>query len=715
MLSLSLKKRFTQIPLRFSQEKSSFLDFLRGEHFSDALRNTISVIVPLVVFFAAGNKEAAIGIAATVLLICLTDLPDNRTHKIRTALSSIVVFTVTAFIVACTVKLPALAAITLVAAAFFLSMLSVFGDKMSVIGSVAIVLATVVFGIKPANPYLFTAYVAIGGIWYFLLSVIQSQISPYRSLNHAILLCLKTSTLYLREKAKYYNLDIPFDQQQTTAIKLHVAINQQHEYLRSLLLTDNLTMNIKNENGQVLLGRALLLIDLHERLNALSFDYTYIRNTMADTAALKTVHDLINLLGTEMDLIYKRSKVSSSYLIHDFNHAMFTAKRSQLDAESGNLNAAQLHIVEGLTKNLDQIAEVLEQITANVPSQKLSVEDNLGTIAYDQFVDRSAPVTRSALSFSSPVFRFSLRLAISFAITFLFLMAIGKSDYGYWTFLTIAVVSRPGFAQTKKRNIQRLEGSLSGLLVAVLLCFLISSNVVILALVAISLLGFYGTTRLNYGVSAFFVTLTVTMVLVVYTGQINHIMLSRFIYTLAGCFVSLATIFLFPIWDATRLHEMIGWAVTDSCEYLKAAVEKHSHAARDITHERLSRKLANVAIYRFSQALDNASVEPLAKRINISAMKSMRQILYKINAVITSIYLSSDQFSLDTPDQEKIGEIIGKLLNRDTAMDPVPVSDIPSAGEFKTGIENFQEKLAHLDSLSGDFRLCWQELNSGSA
>jgi uncharacterized membrane protein YccC len=709
--------RFTDIPQRLVIEKSSFFYFLRGEHFSDALRNTVSVIVPLFVFFAAGNKQAAIGIAATVLLICLTDLPDNRAHKIRTAVSSVVVFTLTALIVSLTARSPSFSAITLVACAFFLSMLGIFGEKMFVIGSVAIVLATVVFGMKPADPYLFTAYVATGGIWYFLLSIIQSLMNPYRSLNHAIIICLKTSTFYLREKAKYYNLNIPFDHHQTRAIDLHVKINQQHEYLRSLLLTDNLTMNIKNKNGQVLLGRALLLIDLHERLNSLSFDYTYIRKTLAGAAALHTVHRLINLLADEMEMIYKKSKVRTAFLLHDFDSGFFAEKRAQLDVESRILNKTQLNIVGGLAKNLDQIAEVLVQITSNVVPGKLSIENNSGTIAFEQFVDRSAPVTRSALSISSPVFRFALRLAISFAITFLFLGATGKPDYGYWTFLTIAVVSRPGFAQTKKRNTQRLQGSLSGLSVAVLLCFLISSNPLILALVAVSLLGFYSTNRLNYAVSAFFATLTVTMVLVVYNGQLNHIMLSRFIFTLAGCFVSLVTIYLFPIWDANRLHDMIGWAITDSCEYFKASVEKHTTAVRDITRERLSRKLANVAIYRFSQALDNASVEPLAKRINIEAMRSMRHILYKINAVITSVYLSPDDFRLSRADEDQVAKITAKLLDRNAVTDQIadqnyqPLAQDHNEAQLKTGMENFQEKLAHLDFLSRDFLLCWKEIN----
>jgi uncharacterized membrane protein YccC len=696
---------------RFSQKKSSSLYFLRSEHFSDALRNTIAVLVPLVVFFIAERRDAAIGIAATVLLICLTDMPDHRKGKIKTAISSILVFILTALIISYTSAFPLFSAITLVVCAFLLSMLGIFGEKMSVIGSGAIVLATVVFGLKPADPLLFTAYVAIGGTWYFLLSVVQSLINPYRSLNHAIIVCLRTSTSYLREKAKYYNLDIPFDQSQTIAIKLHVTINQQHEYLRSLLLTDNLAMNAKNENGQVLLGRALLLIDLHERLNALGFDYTYIRNSLAGTAAIKSVHRLINMLADEMEMIYKRSRVRSSFLIHNFDKLSFDEKRHRLDIESDSLNRAQLNVIEGLAKNLDQIAEVLSQITSNVLPRKSSLENNFDTISFEQFVGANTPVSRSAVSIRSPVFRFSLRLAISFVITFLFLQATGTPEYGYWIFLTVAVVSRPGFAITKKRNLQRVQGSLSGLAVAILLCFMISSNGVILTLVAISLLCFYTANRLNYAVSAFFVTLTVTMVLVVYSGQLNHIMISRLMFTLAGCVVSLGTIYLFPIWDATRLHEMIGWAVTDSCEYFRTSVEKHTHISRDITKERLSRKLANVAIYRFSQALDNASVEPMAKKINIEAMRSMRHVLYKLNAVITSIYLSPDHFRLSSADQEKIDKIIDVLLNRNTGTEIVS-ERMQEDAEIRTGIEDFQEKLVHLDSLSRDFCLYRQKLNA---
>jgi hypothetical protein len=47
---------------------STITYFFLGEYFSDALRTTITVVLPIILFFYLGNAEAAKGIGVGALL-----------------------------------------------------------------------------------------------------------------------------------------------------------------------------------------------------------------------------------------------------------------------------------------------------------------------------------------------------------------------------------------------------------------------------------------------------------------------------------------------------------------------------------------------------------------------------------------------------------------------------------------------------------------------
>jgi uncharacterized membrane protein YccC len=65
------------------------------------------------------------------------------------------------------------------------------------------------------------------------------------------------------------------------------------------------------------------------------------------------------------------------------------------------------------------------------------------------------------LSFSSTVFRHSLRLTITILIGFI----IGKAlpfQNAYWIVLTIVVIMRQGYGLTKQRTFHRIFGTILG-------------------------------------------------------------------------------------------------------------------------------------------------------------------------------------------------------------------------------------------------------------
>jgi uncharacterized membrane protein YccC len=90
------------------------------------------------------------------------------------------------------------------------------------------------------------------------------------------------------------------------------------------------------------------------------------------------------------------------------------------------------------------------------------------------------------LSFSSTVFRHSLRLTITILIGFI----IGKAlpfQNAYWIVLTI-VIMRQGYGLTKQRTFHRIFGTILGAFIAFGILFLVHDSTIIGGLAIIALL-----------------------------------------------------------------------------------------------------------------------------------------------------------------------------------------------------------------------------------
>jgi len=669
--------------------------FFLGEYFSDALRTTITVVLPIILFFYLGNPEAAKGIGVGALLISLTDLPDNRLNKLKTALSSIIVFFATTLVVSSVLDHVYLTAVVVVIAAFGFSMFAVYGQKLSLIGTMALIVCSFVMGLHPERPLYFSSYMLIGGVWYYIISLIQILIRPYRSLHHAIFECLMSSAMFLNAKAKNYDIDVPLDLQQKEAIKLHIKVNQKHELIRNLLLTDKYAMNPNNPKGQLLLERARLLIDLYEQLNAVHYDYALVRKTLATGPSLKLIAILIGLLAKELEQLGRHVRSAKAYKGEVATNIEYYQKRIMLLQEMEHLNETQRKIVLKVVSNMNDIVRIIEMIRGNERTPEKHLQELSGSISYPLFVTGDRFSIREHLTLKSPIFRFSLRLAICFLFGFLLIWQLEPSKYSYWLFLTLVIVARPKFSITWKRNLQRLKGSLGGVVVGLIIIYFVKSPAVLLSFSAIFLLGFYAFNRLNYTISVLFITPAVILTLGSYQGHFDHIVHDRIIFTLLGCVIAIFATYLFPIWDSSQLKEKISKATKGSLHYLQVAIERKENLGENIP--RMARKNANLSLSALSEAIESASQEPMRKHIDFNGLFGVQSTIYQINAIITSIYLSLNH-KPEQADPLLVKQIVGNLSTAEVLKsDDVPRVDVMDDDH------STKQKLAHIAALSLEF------------
>ena len=166
---------------------------------------------------------------------------------------------------------------------------------------------------------------------------------------------------------------------------------------------------------------------------------------------------------------------------------------------------------------------------------------NLGdTAAGDENAPQEAPSSsnankslRSHLTLKSPVFTHALRLALASAIAVALFRGF-RLEHGYWLILTVLVIVKPDYADTRKRVYERVFGSILGGLLAIALALFVRNVVALdILLVLFARLAFSHSPR-NYGLYTLFLTPFVVLMINIAAPGDWQVALTRIFETIGG-------------------------------------------------------------------------------------------------------------------------------------------------------------------------------------
>ena len=237
------------------------------------------------------------------------------------------------------------------------------------------------------------------------------------------------------------------------------------------------------------------------------------------------------------------------------------------------------------------------------------------------------------LSFSSTIFRHSLRLTITLLIGFIIGNILPFHNV-YWILLTIIVIMRPGYGLTKQRSFHRIFGTIIGGLIAFGILSLVHDNIKISVLSIFSMLLGFSFTQINYKVSAIFVTMYVVFIYGILTPNIGDVVQYRILDTIVGCTLAfLANHFLWPSWEFLNIPSHVEKSIIANQNYLKEISIFYNKKGTISTSYRLARKNAFIEIGNLMASFQRMVQEPKSKQ------KQLPQV-YKL-AVLNHSLLSS--------------------------------------------------------------------------
>lgn len=212
---------------------------------------------------------------------------------------------------------------------------------------------------------------------------------------------------------------------------------------------------------------------------------------------------------------------------------------------------------------------------------------------------------RNFFSIDSHTARYATRTALAAALA----TGIYKwwhIDHGYWLSFTVIIVLQPYFIATLRKGVDRLIGTIGGGIVGGLLIHLpagLHIKEVMLFCSAVAMIYFF---RMQYRISAFFITLNLVVLFSVSQELDNMLILIRAGATLGGAIIAVAAGFLLlPNWDRKFLPGLLVQALQRNWAYFQLSFSDAESPQR-ITWTRAKRQaeLSNSNAYdSFTRAL----------------------------------------------------------------------------------------------------------------
>ena len=616
--------------------------FTDSTYFTNAIKVTIAAVIPVVIFSFLGKFQMGFAMALGAFFTYPSDIPSSLKHKINGVL-------VTAFLVAginllvnivfpySWIFYPFLAVLI-----FLISMLSVYGQRaimVSFSGLIAVSLAFASINTGWAM-LLHAGLILAGGLFYLLVSLIFHYIRPNRYVELQIAECIKLTAKYLKLRGDLWTLNADRKSIIEKQLHLQVELNTIHQNIREVLISSHTTSGSSNQNRKMLLV-FISLVEILELALSTAFDHDKLHQKFDDhPKVLHTYQNLAYNLAASLKQLSKSVKKSTKYiskhtLLGDLNALQLAI--ADYENDLGKTTASEgvfmlTTMLQYAEKQVEKIKIVERAFTVTFNSHDFKgIDTDLEKFLTPQYYPLST-LTQN-LSFSSTIFRHSLRLTITLMLGFI----IGKFlpfHNVYWILLTIIVIMRPGYGLTKERSFHRIIGTVIGGLVAFGILFIVKDNIIISVLSIVCMLLGFSFTQINYKVSAIFVTMYVVFIYGIITPNIGDLVQYRILDTIVGAALAfLANHFLWPSWEFLNIPLYLEKAIKANQDYLKEISIFYNKKGNISTSYRLARKNAFIEIGNLMASFQRMVQEPKSKQ------KQMPQV-YKLTVLNHSLLSS---------------------------------------------------------------------------
>ena len=607
------------------------LHFLKSIDFFKSITLLVAGLIPLALLYGLGRTDLAVSVIMGVFLCSPSDIPGSLRHMALSILIGSGIATLTTLAIHASFGtiflLPVLCALV-----FSHSMLAVYGFRASLVsfsGLLAIILAFA-HPTSGSDLWVHSGLILTGGLWYLGVTLLAHTL-VYRRHNQLILAeCMVLTARYLRTRGTLIESPQHSRDRQEKLFHLQTEINEKHEKLREIFASERARTGTSHSANKYILI-FIELIDILELAMSNPADYRRISELFREQGEALTPfaniqYGLADRLEALAEVVNGERKMKAAEDVGPrYQRARETLSR-YLETDpvpQTQEGAVVLSNLLDYERKQQRKIESMERVLGNLVNQEQVVQRSRDVEKFITHQDYDLRIIRENLSRTSAIFRHAVRLTstVLCGYTIGTLLTVQNP---YWIMLTIIVIMRPVYGLTKSRSIQRVYGTLIGAAIALGIVLLTQNPYFYGTLSAISLVFAFSLLQRNYAGAAVFVTLNVIFLYALIRPDAFTVIQFRVVDTALGAGLSfLASLFLWPSWEAMNVRQVISDSIRANRRYLQEINSFYEQKGELPTSYKLARKEAFLAMGELSAAFQRMSQEPKSKRQHFSEFYEM--------------------------------------------------------------------------------------------
>ncbi|WP_301098716.1 YccS family putative transporter [Otariodibacter sp.] len=527
---------------------------------------------------------------------------------------------------------------------FCMIMLSAIGQRYSTIAFSTLLMAvyTAMIYSPTANWYEHTVLIIIGAIIYGVITIIVYLLFPHRIMQENLALYFEALSKYLQAKSNFFD---PDDMDEGNLPNKQLILGQANIVVMSTL-----------DRARASLFYRLRTQHRHSRTRRMLRYYFAGQEIWEIASSHHTQYSTLFYELQNTDLIFRFQRIielqamACQQIANDLRHDIQYENQHRIEkALKGLLQSLTYHKETGIKHfhHLQLIADNLQ----NIENQLVRIADKNADVNNDKKNQQTARLIPENISnfrdmiqaiknqcnLDSPLFRHAIRLS---AVVFIsaVIAEIFYVEQAYWILLTALLVCQPNYSATKKRLVQRVIGTILGVVVGLSFPYLSPTLGAQLGLIVASSSLFFFFKAQKFGFSTFFITIQVLISFDVAGFGLENAMFSRTLDTIIGAFIAfIASTYFWPDWKYLNLHQSLQNMLINSATYLRHIIAQLQFGYKDQLSYRVARRAAQNSIANLSSVISNMMSEPKKYQSALDFVPELLNISYSLSSHISTL------------------------------------------------------------------------------
>jgi YccS/YhfK family integral membrane protein len=591
------------------------------DRFADSLRVLLALGGVMLFCGLAGRMDMMIPLLLGVIAAALAETDDGWRKRVHALVGTLVCFSIGAFTVQLLFAWPWPFALTLAAGSFVLVMLGAASPRYATITNATLLLSVyTMIGMDQhsASAHAFwrePALLVAGAAWYGLLAIVWSAVFLQQPVRLALARLYASLGEYLAVKARLFEpvQDLPVAERRA-------ELAQCNQHVVAALNACRLTLidRLDRRHPHPALNRALTLYlaaqDIHERASSSHYPYAQLARSFFHSDVLFRCQRVMQSLAGDCRARAAAARLGEPYRDAGRSGIALAELRAALEHRRHLQDPPPAELMQALDRLLLNVTRLHARIRCAEADPPQGEDNALQNPSPDSLREAWGRV-RLQLTPTSARFRHALRLGLAMLAGYGVLRWV-HPEQGYWILLTVMLVCQPDFGATRTRVLQRVVGTVLGLVTGWALLKLFPATPAQLALTVVAgVLFFVARYRKYLAASA-----AVTVLVLLAFNQVGNgfeLIWPRLLDTLIGGALAVAATFLvLPDWRERELRLLFARTLEADAAYLQQILAQYGSGKRDDLPYRIARRDAQDADATLSAHLSSALSDAAGQRLD---------------------------------------------------------------------------------------------------